>query len=220
MATFIVLLGPPGAGKGTQAQIISRSMNLPHISTGDLFRENIKNLTELGKEAQTYMNQGQLVPDSLTISMVKERLSRSDCVNGALLDGFPRTSAQAEAFDRMLLETFKSKVDCVPCIEVEADHLIERLCGRWMCPNGHVFHTKFNPPKESGVCDICGSALYQRDDDKIQTVSKRIAVYEAQTAPLIQYYENQNVLYRIDGSQEIDSVSADILDVLKKFAKK
>ena len=219
MATFIVLLGPPGAGKGTQAQIISQTMNLPHISTGDLFRENTKNQTELGKEAQTYMNQGQLVPDSLTISMVKERLSRPDCVNGALLDGFPRTSAQAEAFDKMLLETFNSKVDCVPCIDVEADFLIERLCGRWMCPNGHVFHVKFNPPKTTGVCDICGSALYQRDDDKIETVSKRIAVYEAQTAPLIQYYKNQNVLYTIDGTQKIDSVSADILNVLKIIAK-
>jgi len=219
MAIFIVLLGPPGAGKGTQAQIISQTMDLPHISTGDLFRENTKNQTELGKEAQSYMNQGQLVPDSLTISMVKERLSRKDCVNGALLDGFPRTSAQAQAFDKMLLETFNSKVDCVPCIDVEADYLIERLCGRRMCPNGHVFHVKFNPPKESGVCDICGSALYQREDDKIETVSKRIAVYEAQTAPLIQYYKNQNVLYMIDGTQKIDSVSADILNVLKKIAK-
>jgi adenylate kinase len=219
MATFIVLLGPPGAGKGTQAQIISETMNLPHISTGDLFREHLKNQTELGKEAQTYMSKGQLVPDSLTIEMVKDRLSRKDCENGALLDGFPRTSAQAEAFDKMLAESFNGKVDCVPCIEVDTELLIDRLCGRWMCPNGHVFHKTFNPPKESGVCDICGCALYQRDDDKIETVSKRIDVYEAQTAPLIKYYEQQNVLQRIDGTQSIDLVSRDILDVLKKIAK-
>ncbi len=219
MATFIVLLGPPGAGKGTQAKIVSEVMNLPHISTGDLFREHLKNQTELGKEAQIYMNKGQLVPDSLTIEMVKDRLSRKDCEKGALLDGFPRTSAQAEAFDNMLAESFNSKVDCVPCIEADIKLLIERLSGRWMCPNGHVFHKAFNPPKEPGVCDICGSTLYQRDDDKIETVSKRIEVYEAQTAPLIQYYEKQNVLKRIDGTQSIELVSRDILDVLKKIVK-
>ncbi len=220
MATFIVLLGPPGAGKGTQAKKISEILKLPHISTGDLFRENLSDQTELGKEAGLYINQGLLVPDSLTIAMVKDRLSREDCAQGAVLDGFPRTLAQAEAFDQMLRESFDSKVDCVPCIDVDAGLLVERLSGRWMCPNGHVFHATFTPPKVPGVCDICGSELYQRDDDKAETVSKRIEVYNAQTAPLIQYYERQNVLKKIDGAQDIDSVTRDILDVLEKIERK
>ncbi len=215
MATFIVLLGPPGAGKGTQAQLISRSREIPHISTGDLFRENLKEQTALGKEAQGYMNSGQLVPDELTIAMVRERLSRADCANGALMDGFPRTTAQAVAFDKMLAETFKATIACVPCIEVAAEKLVERLSGRWMCPDGHVYHNVFNPPAAAGICDIDGKALYQREDDKVETVRKRIAVYEQQTAPLIDYYREQGVLRLVDGDQPIETVSTEILCVIE-----
>lgn len=211
MAVYIVLLGPPGAGKGTQAERISEDLSIPHISTGDLFRENLKNKTALGIEAQGYMNVGKLVPDTLTINMVKERLSRPDCQNGALMDGFPRTSAQAEAFDAMLADDFQSKVCCVPCIEVAPEKLIERLSGRWMCPDGHVFHKVFKPETVEGVCDSCNKPLYQREDDKVETVQKRIQVYENQTAPLIDYYQKQGVLRSVDGEQSIEAVSKAIL---------
>ncbi len=216
MPTFIVLLGPPGAGKGTQAQVISTELGLPHISSGDIFRENLKNQTELGKLAKGYMDHGELVPDDLTISMIRERLSRPDAAPGALLDGFPRTPAQAEALSTMLAG-FGGKVNAVPYINVPDAVLIERLTGRWTCrANGHIFHEKFSPPKQAGICDIDGSELYQRDDDKAETVMRRIRVYLEQTMPLIEYYQQRGVLLEVDGTQSIEKVSADLIAGLVK----
>jgi adenylate kinase len=213
---FIVLLGPPGVGKGTQAKNIAESTGLPHISSGDLFRENIKNATELGKLAQSFMNKGELVPDDVTIAMIRDRLSRPDCKGGALLDGFPRTTVQAEALEKLLAE-FGGQVNYVPYIAASETVLVERLSGRWTCKEqGHVFHEKYNPPKKSGVCDMDGSLLYQRDDDKAETVTRRIQVYFAQTAPLIAYYRERGLLSEIDGARPIDQVTADLLAVLGK----
>ena len=215
MPTYIVLLGPPGVGKGTQAEIIAESTGLPHVSSGDLFRENIKNKTDLGKLAQSFMNKGDLVPDDVTISMIRERLSRPDCLNGALLDGFPRTVVQADSLAGLLTE-FEGKVNFVPYITASETTLIERLSGRWTCKaQGHVFHDKYNPPKKPGVCDIDGSQLYQRDDDKAETVTRRIQVYFSQTAPLIAYYRALGLLSDIDGAQSIEKVTADLLAVLR-----
>jgi adenylate kinase len=215
MATFIVLLGPPGVGKGTQAKILSERTGLAHISSGDLFRENLKNQTELGKLAQTYMTKGELVPDDVTIAMIKERLSRPDCEVGALLDGFPRTPAQAEALETML-QDFSGQVDLVPFITAQEDVLVERLSGRWTCrENGHIFNEKTNPPKEAGKCDFDGSELYQRDDDKAETVKNRIQVYFKQTSPLISYYRDHGKLIEIDGTQAIDQVTEDLMAALE-----
>jgi len=215
MPTYIVLLGPPGVGKGTQAEIIAESTGLPHVSSGDLFRENIKNKTDLGKLAQSFMNKGDLVPDDVTISMIRERLSRPDCLNGALLDGFPRTVVQADSLAGLLTE-FEGKVNFVPYITASETTLIERLSGRWTCKaQGHVFHEKYNPPEKPGVCDIDGSQLYQRDDDKSETVTRRIQVYFSQTAPLIAYYRALGLLSEIDGAQSIEKVTADLLAVLR-----
>jgi adenylate kinase len=214
MPDYIVLLGPPGAGKGTQAQLISNELGLPHISSGDIFRENLKNKTELGQLAEEYINKGELVPDDLTIRMIKERLSRPDCKDGALLDGFPRTPTQASALDEMLT-SFESNVRAVPYISVPGKVLIERLTGRWTCRScGQVFHELFNPPKEPGRCDLCGSELYQREDDKVETVTQRIRVYKEQTQPLIDYYKERGVLIEVDGSQSIDQVSVDLIAAL------
>jgi adenylate kinase len=216
MAKFFVLIGPPGAGKGTQAKVIAEKYDLVHISSGDLFRENLKNQTELGKQAQGYMSRGELVPDSLTISMVRERVSRPDCKNGALLDGFPRTPAQADALTEMLKE-FNSKVELVPLIDVPSDVLVERLCGRWTCrAQGHVFHEKFNPPQKPGLCDFDGSELYQREDDQESTVLNRIKVYTEQTAPLIEYYSKNGLLVKIDGTQSIEKVTESLLAAIEK----
>ena len=216
MAKFIVLLGPPGAGKGTQAQVISQEEHLAHISSGDLFRENLKNQTELGKLAQGYMNRGELVPDDVTIAMVKDRFSRSDAQAGALLDGFPRTPAQAEALSEML-KSMGQEVHSVPYISVPAEVLIERLGGRWTCPAcGRVYHEKHNPPKTAGVCDVDGTALIQRDDDKAETVERRIRVYMDQTSPLIEYYRQKGLLVEVDGTRSIDDVSKDVLAAVKK----
>jgi adenylate kinase len=215
MPTYVVLLGPPGAGKGTQAQVISKTMDLPHISSGDIFRENMKNQTELGRQAKGYMDRGELVPDDLTIAMIRERLSRPDCARGALLDGFPRTPPQAQALDGMLAE-FNGRVNAVPYIKVAENVLIERLTGRWTCrAQGHVFHEKFNPPERPGVCDYDGSELYQRDDDKAETVANRIKVYFAQTMPLIDYYQKAGLLIEVDGGQPIEKVTADLLEALQ-----
>jgi adenylate kinase len=209
--TYIVLLGPPGAGKGTQAQVISEKLGLPHISSGDIFRENLKNQTELGRQAEGYMQRGELVPDDITIAMIRERLSRPDCLPGALLDGFPRTTSQAEALASMLAG-FSGQVDAVPYISVAEDVLVERLTGRWTCrQEGHVYHEKFNPPKVAGRCDVDGSELYQRDDDKAETVKRRIRVYLEQTAPLIEYYRQRGVLLEVDGALPIEQVSAALL---------
>jgi len=216
MTTFIVLLGPPGVGKGTQAKIFSERTGLVHISSGELFRENIKNQTELGKLAQTYMTKGELVPDDVTIAMIRDRISRSDCEAGAILDGFPRTPAQATALEVMLKE-FDGQVDAVPFITSEEDVLIERLGGRWTCrATGHIFHEKFNPPKESHICDFDASELYQRDDDKAETVKRRIQVYLEQTSPLISYYRDHGKLVEIDGTQSIEDVEQSLLIALKK----
>ncbi len=216
MATYIVLLGPPGAGKGTQAEVIAQEMGLAHISSGDLFRENLKNQTELGKLAQGYMNRGELVPDDVTIAMVKDRIARPDCQKGVLFDGFPRTPAQAEALDKMLGEQ-GGKVESVPYISVPASVLIERLGGRWSCPTcGRVYHAVNKPPKVSGRCDEDGTELIQREDDKPETVERRIRVYMEQTAPLIEYYRNKGVLVEVDGTQPIEKVSQEILSAIRK----
>jgi adenylate kinase len=216
MATFIVLLGPPGVGKGTQAKILSERTGLAHISSGDLFRENLKNQTELGKLAQTYMTKGELVPDDVTIAMIRDRLSRPDCKNGAILDGFPRTPAQADALETMLQE-FNGHVDIVPFVTADEDVLIERLTGRWTCrANGHIFNEKSNPPKNDKLCDFDGSELYQRDDDKAETVKHRIEVYFDQTSPLISYYRDHGKLIEIDGTRSIDQVTQDLLTAVNK----
>lgn len=215
MATYIVLLGPPGVGKGTQAKILAEKTNLAHISSGDLFRENIKNNTELGLLAQTFINKGELVPDNVTIGMIRDRLSLPDCAAGAILDGFPRTPAQADALQALLAE-FGGQVNRVPFITASEQTLMERLAGRWTCrAQGHVFHEKFNPPKQSGICDLDGSELYQREDDKAETVQRRIRVYFEQTAPLVSYYQQQGLLVEIDGAQPIEAVTEQLLAVLK-----
>jgi len=214
MPTYIVLLGPPGAGKGTQAEAITTKLSLPHISSGDIFRENLKKQTELGKLAAGYMNRGELVPDDVTIKMIQERLSRPDCKAGALLDGFPRTPAQADALAAMLAE-FKGQVNAVPYINVPEEVLIERLTGRWTCrAEGHIFHEKYNPPKVPGRCDHDGSELYQREDDKVETVTRRIRVYLEQTQPLIDYYRQRNLLIEVDGKQPIEKVTVELLAAL------
>jgi adenylate kinase len=203
-------------GKGTQAKILSERSGLVHISSGDLFRENLKNQTELGKLAQTYMTRGELVPDDVTIAMIRERLSRPDCKAGAILDGFPRTPAQADALEKMLQE-FNGHVDVVPFITAAEDILVDRLSARWTCrASGHIFNAKFNPEKERGKCDVDGSELYQRDDDKAETVKRRIDVYLEQTSPLISYYRDHGKLVEIDGMQPIDDVTQDLLFALKK----
>jgi adenylate kinase len=216
MPTYIVLLGPPGVGKGTQARILSESTKLVHVSSGDLFRENLKNQTELGKLAQSYMHKGELVPDDVTIAMIRERISRPDCEAGAILDGFPRTPNQANALEKMLAE-FKSEVNAVPYITAAENILVERTSGRWTCrAQGHIYHEKFNPPKEAGVCDVDGSEVYQRDDDKVETVTKRIRVYIDQTMPLVEYYRKAGKLIEIDGTQAVEDVTKVLLEALKK----
>lgn len=216
MSRYIVLLGPPGAGKGTQAKLVSGKLNMPHISSGDIFRENLKNKTDLGDMAGGYINRGELVPDDLTIAMIKDRLSRPDCEEGALLDGFPRTAAQAEALDVMLTD-LNGKVIAVPYIKVAEEILIERLTGRWTCPVcNRVYHQMFNPPKKSGQCDFDQAELYQRDDDKAETVTQRIQVYLKQTQPLIDYYQKKGILLEVDGAQAIDEVAADLYAALPK----
>jgi adenylate kinase len=217
MAQHFVMLGPPGAGKGTQAKILSEKMGIPHISSGDLFRENLREKTELGKLAEGYINRGELVPDDVTIRMVQERISRPDCQAGVLLDGFPRTVFQAEALDGILRDQKNTQVDAVPCIIVADDELVERLSGRRSCQNGHVFHVKFNLPKVDGICDVDGTELYQREDDTVETVSRRIRVYLDQTQPLIDYYRQKGVLVEIDGAQAIDAVSEALFAAIAKL---
>lgn len=212
-ATYIVMLGPPGAGKGTQAKILAAKLGLVHVSTGDLFRENLSQETELGKLASSYMVKGELVPDGVTIEMVRERLSRPDCAKGAVMDGFPRTPTQAEAFENLLAE-IGGKVDFVPFISVPNDVLVERLSGRWMSHAGRVYHALYNPPKVKWVDDVDGSQLYQRDDDKPETVLHRINVYYDQTSPLIDHYRQAGTLIEVDGTQEIEQVTEDLLKVV------
>jgi adenylate kinase len=208
MATYIVLLGPPGVGKGTQAKIISGKAGLPHVSSGDLFRDNITKETDLGKQAQAYMQKGELVPDDLTIAMVRDRLAKPDCGPGAILDGFPRTPEQAEAL-RALLAAKAEDVSVVPFLNAAVDVLVERLSGRLTCrAHGHVYHRTLNPPKVEGVCDIDGSELYQREDDRADTVRRRIRVYLEQTAPLVEHYRTAGKLREVDGALAVDQVTA------------
>jgi len=216
MATYIVLLGPPGAGKGTQAEILAGKTHLAHLSSGDFLRENIQNQTELGRLAKSYMDKGELVPDGVTIAMIRERISLQDCEGGAILDGFPRTPAQADALEKMLAE-FGGQVNAVPYVTAEESILIERTGGRCSCrAHGHIYHKKFNPPKQPGVCDIDGSALYERDDDTVETVTKRIRVYFEQTMPLVAYYRQLGKLIEINGVQSVEQVTNDLLAALKK----
>ncbi|SFE59977.1 adenylate kinase [Peptostreptococcus sp. D1] len=206
----IILLGPPGAGKGTQAANIVESYKIPHISTGDIFRKNIKEGTELGKKAQEYMNQGNLVPDELTCSLVASRLSEPDCKEGFMLDGFPRNIFQAEYLDRYLSENDLS-LDTVVNIEVDPGLLVERACGRRICKTcGATFHVKFNPSKVEGICNACGSNLTQRPDDNEETVSQRIQVYLSETKPLVDYYTEKGIIANINGDQDINKVFEDI----------
>ena len=221
MASYIVLLGPPGVGKGTQAKIVAKKTGIPHVSSGDLFRENIKNGTDLGVLAQSYIQKGELVPDDVTIAMIRDRItSGSDCSDGAILDGFPRTPAQAIALEKML-EEVGGKVDIVPYITAPEETLVARLSGRRTCRQcGHIFNTTYNPPKRSGVCDYDGSELYQRDDDKAETVTRRIQVYFEQTAPLISYYCEAGKLTEINGAQSIVEVTTTLLHALNKTVDK
>jgi adenylate kinase len=217
MSKYIVFLGPPGAGKGTQAAVVAKKMDLAHISSGNIFRENIDNRTALGLRAQKYLDSGQLVPDDLTIAMIKDRLSMTDCTQGAILDGFPRTVAQAEELDKMLLE-MNGKIKCVPFIDVPEEVLVERLSGRWICESEkHVYHLKFNPPLKEGICDVDGNSLHQRKDDTRETVERRIREYNEKTAPLIDYYRKAGKLLEIDGKKDIDQVTSDILNKIDKW---
>jgi adenylate kinase len=215
---YLVMLGAPGAGKGTQARLIAQKFDLAHISSGDLFRENIKNKTELGQLAQSFISEGALVPDEVTIRMVEDRLAREDCTNGAILDGFPRTPPQAEALEK-LLNGHGASINLVPYIRVPDDVLVERLSGRCTCrAHGHVFHKVFDPPKVEGICDIDGSELYHREDDAPDTVRNRINVYLEQTSPLIEYYREMGILAEINGDQPIEEVQADLMAAFQSEA--
>lgn len=210
----IILLGPPGAGKGTQASGIVEKYRVPHISTGDIFRKNIKEGTDLGKKAKEYMDKGLLVPDELVVEIVKSRLLEEDCTDGFLLDGFPRTVVQAEALDKVLCEA-NMNLDKVINIEVDKSILVNRAIGRRICKEcGATFHIEFNSPKTEGKCDVCGGELYQRADDNEETVSKRIQVYLDETKPLIDYYSKKGIIFTINGQQDIKKVFADIVSAL------
>ncbi len=210
----LVLLGPPGVGKGTQASSIVKKYDIPHISTGDIFRENIKNGTALGITAKEYMDKGLLVPDELVVSIVKDRLSKDDCKEGFLLDGFPRTVEQAEALDSELSQ-MGIKLDKVVNIDADEDILIERVTGRRICKTcGATYHINNMPPKVEGICDIDQGTLYQRDDDKVETVKTRIQVYLKQTQPLIKYYTDKGLILDVDGTRPIDEVFKTIVDSL------
>ncbi|MCG1023866.1 adenylate kinase [Sutcliffiella horikoshii] len=210
----LVLMGLPGAGKGTQAERIVEKYNIPHISTGDMFRAAMKEETELGMKAKSFMDQGQLVPDEVTIGIVRERLEKEDCKDGFLLDGFPRTVPQADALEQML-EELGRKIDYVINVNVDQSILMERLTGRRICKDcGSTYHLVFNPPAKDGVCDKCGGELYQRADDNEETVGNRLEVNVKQSKPLLDFYESKGYLRNIDGQQAIDKVFADIEELL------
>lgn len=210
----LIMLGAPGAGKGTQAKMIAQKYGIPHISTGDIFRANIKGGTELGKKAKSYMDQGLLVPDEITISMLMDRIQENDCTGGYVLDGFPRTIPQAESLTKALKEMGEA-VDYAVNVDVPDEAIITRMSGRRACVNcGATYHIVYNPPKKEGVCDICGEELVLRDDDKPETVKKRLAVYHDQTQPLIEYYKGQGALAEVDGTQKLEQVFQDITKVL------
>ena len=212
----IVLFGPPGAGKGTQAQKLSQKYGIPQISTGDILRANVKKGTALGLEAKKYMDVGELVPDAVLIGIIKNRLLEADCANGFLLDGYPRTIPQADALTCILNE-IKKPIDVVINIVVPNGILVERLSGRWMCSCGASHHEVFHPPKVEGVCDICGAKLFQRPDDTSEAVSNRLDVYQRQTAPLVDYYKEKGLLKDIDGTKDIDTVFAEIDKLVAPF---
>lgn len=209
------MLGPPGAGKGTQAVHIAEAYGIPHISTGDIFRANIKNQTELGKQVKSILDAGGLVPDDLTVSIVKDRLSQEDCKKGFIMDGFPRTIPQAEKFDAMLAGK-GLKLDHVINIQCPDEVIVSRMSGRRMCACGKTYHVRSNPPKVEGICDACGGKLYIREDDKAETVLQRLKTYHDQTSPLIDYYQKTGLLIDVDGVKEIPATFRDILEILGK----
>jgi adenylate kinase len=212
---YLILIGPPGAGKGTQAAKLEQSLGLKQVSSGDLFRENLKNETRLGLLAKTYMDRGELVPDDVTISMVQERIGRLDCARGAILDGFPRTLEQAKALDEMLAGQGHG-IAVVPMLTVPDEELMDRLTGRRVCRNcGATYHIRFNPPTQADICDVCGGELYQRSDDSPETVRNRLYVYYKQTSPLIGYYFAKELLVKVDGSRPIDAVQSDLKAAVK-----
>ncbi|MFC9505107.1 adenylate kinase [Streptomyces sp. NPDC057002] len=213
----IVLVGPPGAGKGTQAAFLARNLSIPHISTGDLFRANISRQTELGKLAKSYIDAGNLVPDEVTIAMAKDRMEQPDAENGFLLDGFPRNVSQAEALDE-LLETETMQLDAVLDLEVPEDEVVKRIAGRRVCRNesAHVFHVTYKPAAKEGVCDVCGGELYQRGDDSEETVRKRLEVYHTQTEPIIDYYKAQGLVVTISALGKVEDVTTRAMEALKR----
>ena len=216
---FLILLGPPGAGKGTQADAIVARTGVVHIATGDLFRENIRNRTELGKQAEAFVSRGELVPDDLTVRMLLDRIDRPDTAQGVLLDGFPRTTEQARALDEALAARGQA-VDRVLYINVGEEEVVRRLGGRWTCRQcGAVYHESFSPPQERGRCDKCSGELYQRDDDKPETVRNRLAVYNQQTAPLIDFYRAQGKLTEVDGGREAEAVARDLLGAIRAASR-
>jgi len=211
--TFFVLLGVPGAGKGTQAKLLEERLDLPQVSTGDIFRYNLKNQTELGSLAKSFMDRGELVPDEVTIRMVEDRLEQTDAVGGAILDGFPRNLIQAQAFDRMTAPY--GGVSLVPFMVISDEEAVRRITGRRVCRScGAVYHVEFNPPSRENVCDLDGGELYQRDDDKPETVQNRLYVYYKHTSPLIGYYFAHGLLAEIDGSQSIENVQSELMGLL------
>ncbi|RMF06368.1 adenylate kinase [Candidatus Woesearchaeota archaeon] len=206
----LILVGPPGSGKGTQADMISRHYKIPHISTGDILRENIKNETALGKLAKEYVESGRLVPDELIIRLMRKRLKAPDCRNGFLLDGFPRTVDQAKELEKL------EKIDMVFSLEVSDDEVVRRISRRLICRKcGASYHLDFKPPKKEGICDKCGGELYQRDDDKEEVVKKRLEVYREQTEPLLRFYDEKHILHRINGEQPIEKVFKDIQEIIE-----
>ncbi|NMB44295.1 MAG: adenylate kinase [Clostridiales bacterium] len=212
----IILLGGPGAGKGTQAKLLKEHYNVPHISTGDILRANIKNNTELGKEAKKYIDQGLLVPDELVVHLIENRIDEDDCKKGYILDGFPRTIPQAKALDKVL-ESINDKIDIVVNIEVSDASIVKRMSGRRSCLKcGASYHIEHNPPKTEGICDVCGNELILRDDDKPETVANRLGVYHEETKPLIEYYTNKNMLVTIDGLRPIEVVTRDIISSIER----
>ena len=210
----IIMLGAPGAGKGTQAQMIADKYNIPHISTGDIFRANIKNGTELGKKAKEYMDKGLLVPDELTVQLLLDRVANEDCKNGYVLDGFPRTIPQADVLDSELTK-LGDKVDYAVNVDVPDENIVHRMSGRRACLKcGATYHIEHIPPKTEGICDKCGSELVLREDDKPETVQNRLAVYHEQTQPLIDYYDKKNILKTVDGTKDMQEVFSDIVNIL------
>lgn len=210
----IIMLGAPGAGKGTQAKMIAEKFSIPHISTGDIFRANIKNGTELGKKAKEFMDKGQLVPDELTVEILLDRVANDDCKNGYVLDGFPRTIPQADVLDKELTK-LGDKVDFAINVDVPDENIVRRMSGRRACLKcGATYHIEHIPPKKEGICDTCGSELVQRDDDKPETVQNRLKVYHEQTQPLIEYYDKKNILKNVDGTKDMQEVFTDIVNIL------